>query len=67
MLEQPGSSVFHTHRVLSLTVTKSPVHIRGLVPLFSKATLVSPPVIFPQDLVISQYTCILEPLEDNTQ
>ena len=52
-----------THHVFSLVVEKSSVHNWCLVSLFNIATLVSPPVTFPQDLVMSQYTRTLDPWE----
>ena len=54
--EQPGSVLFRIHDVVLLAVFKSPTHTWCLFVLFSTAILVNPPVMLPQDLVMSQYT-----------
>ena len=66
MCEQPTISVFRMHRELTINNSLVAVHSWGLVSLFNRATLVSPPVTVSQDLVMSQYTRMLEPLEDIT-
>ena len=54
IFEQPAFSVDSTHRVFLLVVVKLSIHNWYLISLFNIATLVSPPVTFPQNLVMSQ-------------